>query len=35
LAAQASARGADALEAVLSYIDDNGLLKEATPKEKA
>jgi hypothetical protein len=28
-------RGADALEAVLSYIDNNGLLKEATPKEKA
>jgi len=34
LAAQASAGDPDVLEAVLSYIDDNGLLKEATPQVK-
>jgi len=34
LAAQASAGAADSLEAVLSYIDDNGLLAEAKPMVK-
>lgn len=34
LAAQASARDADALEAVQSYIDDNGLLETAKPMVK-
>ena len=33
-AAQGSAGDADALEAVLSYIDDNGLLAEAKPTVK-